>query len=96
MAKFETREDKLYIDDKLVLRGWESYSGWYWFAIREVQKQDTDLGNGRVAVNDTIYYGFVQGHVEEWGDFSLAELESDPYKVWEIPQENLTWSGRRS
>jgi hypothetical protein len=37
----------------------------------------------------------MQGLEEEWGDFSLAELENLKPKVWEIPKKNLWYSGRR-
>ena len=94
MAKFESQNGELYIDGKKVLRGWESFSGWYWFAVEKVCKQDSVL-DGKVIKDDTIWYGFVQGHYEEWGDFSEGELKSLAPKVWEIPQKNLPWSGRR-
>lgn len=96
MAKFESIDGELYIDGKKVLRGWESFSGWYWFATEEVQKQDSEIA-GEIFKNDTIWYGLVQGFVgvEEWGDFSEAELRSLRPKVWEIPKKNLAWSGRR-
>jgi hypothetical protein len=32
MAKFEEKDEKLFIDGKEVIRGWESFNGWYWFA----------------------------------------------------------------
>ena len=94
MVKFEERNGKLYIDSKEVLRGWESLTGWYWFAVEEVQKQDSVI-DGRGYENDTLYFGFVQGHEEEWGYFSEAELKSLYPKVWEIPVKNLPYSGRR-
>ena len=94
-AKFTTDGENLFINDRRVIRGWESFSGWYWFAVEEVQKQDSILSNGKVAKNDIIYFGLVQGHEEEWGDFSLAELESLKHRVWEIPKKNLPHSGRR-
>ena len=95
MATLESKDGKLFIDGKPVLRGWESFSGWYWFALEEDRKQDSDFGNGRVVENDTIFYGYVQGFECEYGYFSLAELESLKGKVWEIPQRNLVHSGRR-
>ena len=95
MARFESIENKLYIDGKRVLRGFESWNGWYWFAIEEVQKQDSIIG-GKVYENDTIYFGLVQGFEEEWGDFSEGELRSLSPRVWEIPKKALPYSGRRS
>jgi len=95
MTTFEARGDKLFIDGKEVLKGWESYSGWYWFATEKMREQESDLGDG-VGVKDVIWYGFVQGFEEEWGDFSQAEIESCAPKTWRIPQKNLPWSGRRN
>lgn len=95
-AKFESKNEELYINGEKVLRGWESFSGWYWFAVEKVRTQDSVI-DGKVHKNDTIWYGFVQGTEEEWGNFSQAELESlGKYKVWEIPKTNLPWSGRRN
>jgi len=93
MAKFESKGEKLFIDGKKVLRGWESFTGWYWFATEKAYKQ-VSLINGE-GVNDTIWYGLVQGHEEEWGNFSQAEIESLGLKAWKIPKKNLHFSGRR-
>jgi hypothetical protein len=41
--------------------------------------------DGRLYKNDKLYYGLAQGNVEEWGDFSEAELKSLYPKVWEVP-----------
>ena len=95
MAKFEEKNGKLSIDGKEVLKGWESFSGWYWFATEKSHTQDSVIG-GKVYKNDTIWFGFVQGHFEEWGYFSEAELKSLAPKIWEIPKKNLQWSGKRS
>jgi hypothetical protein len=94
MTCFSASNGKLLIDGKPVLRGWESFSGWYWFATEEAWEQ-TSVIDGK-PVNDTIFFGFVQGFEEEWGYFSLAELESLAPKVWEIPAKSLPYSGRRS
>ena len=93
--KFESREGKLFINDKEVLKGWESFSGWYWFATEKVEEYRLSLIDGK-EVPDTIWYGLVQGLEEEWGDFSQAEIESLSPKTWRIPQKNLPYSGRRS
>ncbi len=93
MAKFEARKNDLYIDGNKVIKGYESFSGWYFFATKIVQKQDTLL-DGKVYKDDTIYYGFVQGLEEEWVDFSKAELESLKPKVWEIKKQDLPYAGR--
>jgi len=49
MAKFETRGKDLYIDGKKVIRGWESFNGWYWFAIEKDREQMSDFGDGKGA-----------------------------------------------
>ena len=93
MAKFTTDGKALFIDGKKVLKAWESFSGWYWFATEKAYKQES-LINGE-GVNDTIWFGFVQGLEEEWGCFSQAEIESLGLKAWKIPEKNLPHSGRR-
>ena len=40
---------KLYIGDKEVLQGWESFTGWYWFATEKTEMEY----NGK-----PIWYGF--------------------------------------
>ncbi len=94
-AKLTTDGKSLFIDGKKVIRGWESFTGWFWFATEEAYKQDSLLPNGKEVKNDVFYFGFVQGQEQEWGDFSLAELENLKPKVWEIPKKNLMYSGRR-
>lgn len=95
MAKFTEKDGKLLIDGKVVLKGWESFSGWYWFAVEKVQTQDSVI-SGKVFKGDTIWFGFVQGLEEEWGDFSQAEIESLSPRTWRIPAKNLVFSGRRN
>lgn len=94
MAKFDTDGKNLYIDGKKVLRGWESFSGWYWFATEKSGEQLSDFGDGK-GVPDTIYFGLVQGLEEEWGYFSQAEIERLRPKTWEIRKTDLPYSGRR-
>ena len=93
MVDFGTRDGKLFINGKEILKGWESFKGWYWFATEKVQEQESLIAGKYV--KDTIWYGFVQGFEEEWGDFSQAELENLKPRVWEIPKRNLPFSGRR-
>jgi hypothetical protein len=81
MSKLETIDGELYIGESKVLKGWESYSGWYWFA--------TELNT------DGYHFGYVQGHYNEWGSFSQNELESLGAKVWEIKEIDLPHAGRR-
>lgn len=94
MAEFETRDNGLYIDGQRVLRGWESWNGWYWFGTEQNRVQDTVLA-GRVYENDPIWFGLVQGFEEEWGYWSQAELETLKPKVWEIKPDDLPHAGRR-
>lgn len=94
MTKFKAKENELYIDGKKVLRAWESWSGWYWFATEKVGEQLSDFGNGK-AIPDTIWFGYVQGMENEWGYFSQAEIERLNPFAWEIPKKNLVYSGRR-
>lgn len=94
IPQFKTKNDDLYIDNKKVLRGWESWNGLYWFATEEAYKQDSVI-DGKTYKDDTIYYGFVQGQFDEWGYFSQAEVESLKPRVWEIPKKDLPCSGRR-
>ena len=94
MANFEEKDGDLYIDSQKVLKGWESFSGWYWFATEKANRQDSII-DGKVYKNDQIWFGYVQGFADEWGYFSQAELESLAPKVWEIPKKNLPYSGRR-
>lgn len=95
MAVFTSEKGKLYIDGNKIIKGWESFTGWYWFAIRIAWMQ-TSIISEREYPNDTIFYGFIQGHVEEYGNFSLAELNRGKPLIWKIPNKNLTWSGRRT
>lgn len=96
MPKFEAKDGCLYLDGKKVVKGWESLSGWYWFATEKIGEQKTLRADGR-SVRDTIWFGFVQGLFDEWGTWSQAELEGlmSKGKVWEIPAKNLPYSGRR-
>lgn len=94
-AQLETREDGLYIDGQKVLKGWESFSGWYWFGIEQAYTQDSII-KGAVVEGDQIWFGFVQGLEEEFGYFSQGELESlGKYKVWRIKAVDLPHAGRR-
>jgi hypothetical protein len=85
MVELKTRNEKLYIDEQEVIRGWESFSGWYWFATEMVE----DDWNGR-----PLWFGYVQGTYPEWGNFSETELLSIP-SVWEIKPQDLPHAGRR-
>ena len=96
MAIFKTKGDKLFIDGKEVLKGWESFSGWYWFGTELAYIQDS-LINEKTIKDDPVWFGFVQGLEEEWGYFSQSEIESlGKYRVWPIKAIDLPHAGRRS
>ncbi len=88
MNKLETREDGLYIGDKKVIKGFESFSGWYWFAT-ELEQEDYG--------GHPLWYGFVQGFANEWGSFWQGELNPliEQGKIWEIKEIDLPYAGRR-
>ena len=88
MNKLETREDGLYIGDKKVIKGFESFSGWYWFAT-ELEQEDYG--------GHPLWYGFVQGFANEWGSFWQGELNPliEHGKIWEIKEIDLPYAGRR-
>jgi hypothetical protein len=97
MAKFESRDGDLYIDSQKVIKGYESVTGWYWFATEDAGKQDSYMGGDQIINDDQIYFGLVQGQYEEWGYFSEGELKQLVKKgwVWEIKRQDLPYSGRR-
>ena len=92
MSRFEAKGAELYIDGKKVLRGWESFSGWYWFGTEKSDKQDSVI-DGKVYKDDTIWFGLVQGFEEEWGYFSQAEIESLRPKTWKIQEKTCLIQG---
>ena len=94
MGEFEAKENELYIDGKKVLRAWESFTGWYWFATEKSGEQLSDFGDGK-GIPDTIWFGYVQGMDDKWGYFSQAEIERLTPFAWEIPKKNLAYSGKR-
>jgi hypothetical protein len=83
-----TRDGKLFAGDKEVIKGYESFSGWYWFAT---ELTDDDY------MGHPLYFGYVQGFENEWGSFWMGELQPliDSMKVWEIKPQDLPHAGRR-
>ena len=53
MATFEEKGDNLYINGKKVLKGWESFTGWYWFATEKVEDEIYCKENRR---QDSIHF----------------------------------------
>ena len=101
-AKFSTDGKDLYVFGRKVLKAWESFSGWYWFATEKVEERKVSEGSGSVmadgsVVDDVIWFGYVQGFEEEWGDFSEAELRPliKAWQVWPIKACDLPSAGRR-
>lgn len=84
-TKLETRDDGLYLlawgEEYKVLKGWESFSGWYWFA--------TELDD------DGNHFGLVQGTNTEWGYFNEYEIMSLAPMAWPIKACDLPHAGRR-
>tara|TARA_R100001463_G_scaffold32029_1_gene71996 strand:+ start:2146 stop:2409 length:264 start_codon:yes stop_codon:yes gene_type:complete len=82
------KNGKLYVGDKEVIKGYESFSGWYWFAT-EIEEEDYG--------GHPLYFGYVQGFENEWGSFWYGELEPliKQGRVWEINEVDLPHAGRR-
>ena len=100
MSDLRTEGRKLMAGTHPVITGWESFSGWYWFAVEKVEERRTADGSGSVmadgsVVDDTIWFGYVQGLEEEWGDFSEAEIRSLGNRAWPIKKCDLPYAGRR-
>ncbi len=76
-----TINDELYAGRHKVLKGWESFSGWYWFGVVETEP-------GR-------WFGFIQGQEEEWGYFTEAEIKALGRLAWPIKPQGLPYAGRR-
>jgi hypothetical protein len=95
MAEFTAKNGALFINGVKVIKGWESFSGWYWFATEDAGRQDSVIG-GKVCENDQIWFGLVQGFEEEWGEFSESELRLMFPKVWCIKRTDLASAGKRN
>ena len=100
MSDLHTVNGKLCAGLHKVLRGWESYTGWYWFATEKVEERRVADGSGSVmedgsVVDDTIWFGLIQGLEEEWGEFSEAEIRALGNMAWPIKLQDLPYAGRR-
>ena len=82
------KDGKLYVKDKEVIKGYESFSGWYWF-VTEIEEEDCE--------GHPLYFGYVQGFADKWGTFWHGELQPliEQGTVWEIKEEDLPHAGRR-
>jgi len=78
-----TKDGKLYAGDHPVLKGWESFSGMYWFGTEEVEPG--------------YWFGYVQGQESEWGYFSTDEMAPliKACQIWPIKPQDLPYAGRR-
>jgi len=99
-TNLRTINGQLYAGEHKVLKGWESFSGWFWFATEKVEERKVADGSGSVmadgsVVDDVIWFGLVQGLEEEWGDFSEAEIRSLGNLAWPILPQDLPFAGRR-
>jgi len=98
MSKFESKGRRLYIDGKKVLRGWESFAGWYWFATaKEAEKVKHEIEPGKV-IEDTRWFGLVQGFDEEWGTWYESDMNHliKTNYGWKIRKTDLPYAGRRN
>jgi hypothetical protein len=84
MSELRTINGELYAGVHKVLRGWESYSGMYWFGTEEVEPG--------------YWFGYVQGAEEEWGYFTEAEMAPliKAGQMWPIKKCDLPYAGRRN
>ena len=81
MSELHTKDGKLYAGDHLVLKGWESFGGMYWFGVEEVEPG--------------YWFGYVQGQESEWGYFDEAEIRALGNMAWRIKPQDLPIAGRR-
>jgi hypothetical protein len=88
MPELKTVNGKLEIDGRPVLKGWESFTGWFWFALEKADRAFFDIDGG-------IWFGFIQGTEEEYGYFSEAEIKALGNMAWPIKPQDLPISGRR-
>ena len=100
MSDLHTVNGELYAGPHKVLQGWESFTGWYWFAVEKVEERRVADGSGSVladgsVVDDTIWFGLIQAFDEEWGEFSEAEIHSLGNMAWPIKAQDLPYAGRR-
>ena len=63
------------VNGKPIIRAWESFTGWYWFGLEEVEPG--------------YWYGFVIGIYPEWGYFSEAEIKSLAPFAWEVKPHDI-------
>lgn len=77
-----TVDGQLYAGEHRVLKGWESFTGWFWFGTEEVEPG--------------YWFGYIQGTEEEWGYFDVNEIKALGNMAWPIKECDLPYAGRRS
>lgn len=79
-----TENGVLFAGSRPVLKAWESFKGWFWLGVEEVEPG--------------LWFGLVQGFEEEWGYFSTEEMR--PFiqagEIWPIKAQDLPHAGRRA
>ena len=80
-SELYTKDGKLYAGDRQVLKGWESFTGWFWFGVEEVEPG--------------YWFGYVQGLESEWGYFDEGEIRALGNMAWRIKKCDLPIAGRR-
>ena len=90
-VKIERSDGSMKIDGKNVIKIWESFSGWYWYAIED-QGSYTGVDQNGDDIQAHAWYGYVQGMENEWGTWDSNELERAG--VWTVPKSNWGWTGR--
>jgi|TARA_R100000081_G_scaffold89755_3_gene63300 hypothetical protein len=82
------KDGKLYVENYEVIKGYESFWGWYWF-VTEIEEEDYE--------GHPLYFGYVQGLENEFGSIWMGQLQPliEQGTVWEIKEEDLPHAGRR-
>ena len=62
-------------DPLVVVKFFTPWSNWTWYAI-EAERTDPDVVRENGGEEDVTFFGLVDGHEEELGYWSLAELEA--------------------
>lgn len=82
MSELRTINGELYAGEHKVLKGWESFTGFYWFGVEEIEPG--------------FWFGYVQGLECEWGYFDEGEIRALGNLAWRIKPQDLPISGRRN
>ena len=71
LPKLYSTEDVATEDKRVVVKFFDPYGNWTWYAVEGERTEDGDVR----------FFGLVDGHYKEWGYFLLSEVEAvrDPY-----------------